>query len=1156
MIIDNQSISEDQATSKDGAAALTESISSLFEEAAHNITAQLPMWLRDTADINAATDREVVGELVDRPLPSNVLKVNFRKRNAGRLCDKHVAEIEALVCDRATRRRLFDYENHAPILEAALRLAARGFRVTSAHRPHELAGCSSQLWRFPKRIPTDYVAPSYEGQKGKRPVAHGWQDIATSDFAKVVDQFLFAHLRAKDGSSWVKKIEHLTNISMVTGPLSGVFVVDVDGDDGMRRLAELEAEHGALPLTIRSRSGSGKGVHIIFRLPSGTELYNSANQFGGLGSKIDIRGENGQIIVPPSLHASGGHYAWEPGCSPDDVVIADAPAWVIRLAKDASKKDKERTTKERAERTRTRASGVVPNSVKEVAGFENFLATFGDGPGLGGFHGPIWSACLSYFSSNGPDADRVYLKDRLIEAIEEALADDKRSNPVSHYLQDCVLDGEIENAAEWIERERLEEERNFDEVRECLLTLKGADSKTITTAVEKVVTLVNNKVDREKMLKDISTKSGTSLPIVREIAKEFAKKIRSDGDGKAKEASQMQSGWMGGLEKNDGWLFYVDSNDAVQLICGVITPIGRKRNAKGSATGAVVTFPHSSTGRTVEVSYDAKSLTGERHVVIAEMADAGLMLKHTKQAFSRMQELLGDIINDDSIPPIVEAFQPGYQDDLEIFVLPNGGVIGEPVTDDAVRLAPMGTIKNLNPMGSEEVSRDVVDAAAGLMTTHPHFMGGVLAGFGGLVIQASNYQSGGITWVGNSGTGKSTCQGVQVSMWGDPIPAKGLRHELDGTLNAVEGWCRIATGTTLAADEVKRVKSLDDLEALPFKFTGEVTRARMNYKRTGNEEGFNWKVFVTLSSEKRYRELLAAKGIKAVAGAVRRFPEVSVVQREKIKAGTDDATKLARIKAHEGNYGHLGPVFARAFVNEGWFKPGGGGALAAALDVIRDRLVEGGNEDMVSAAEKFAVLEWVGEALKRYGILAREHDTQACVEALWQNFAGSNEAQALVGAATSVETFISNVSIGMSTGKIMSVSESPNHWHDLDGAYDEDAGVVYIFRDRFNALAGGEHGYMAVLAQLEADRALIRPKEAGRFLHKFIPGMQKSEGAASKIVHYRFDLTAFRDDNNAEENARMETKKRWREKRDIGAMAADASDDIKAQARKGRGARF
>jgi putative DNA primase/helicase len=91
-------------------------------------------------------------------------------------------------------------------------------------------------------------------------------------------------------------------------------------------LAKLEAEHGALPPTWRFLTGGG-GEHILFRHPGGM-MKNSA---GSIGQGIDVRGDGGYIVAPPSVHIGGRAYAISVDHHPDDIPLADGPSWLLSL---------------------------------------------------------------------------------------------------------------------------------------------------------------------------------------------------------------------------------------------------------------------------------------------------------------------------------------------------------------------------------------------------------------------------------------------------------------------------------------------------------------------------------------------------------------------------------------------------------------------------------------------------------------------------------------------------------------------------------------------------------------------------------------------------------------------------------------------------------
>ncbi|MFN7195221.1 MAG: bifunctional DNA primase/polymerase, partial [bacterium] len=122
-------------------------------------------------------------------------------------------------------------------------------------------------------------------------------------------------------------------VGILTGSASGnIFVLDVDigpGKDGDDSLRALQLAHGDLPETAEVRTGGG-GLHLYFRAPPGVAVVrNSASK---LGPGLDIRGEGGFVVAPPSFHASGQPYVWS-WTNTLAEGIADAPAWLLDLVR-------------------------------------------------------------------------------------------------------------------------------------------------------------------------------------------------------------------------------------------------------------------------------------------------------------------------------------------------------------------------------------------------------------------------------------------------------------------------------------------------------------------------------------------------------------------------------------------------------------------------------------------------------------------------------------------------------------------------------------------------------------------------------------------------------------------------------------------------------
>lgn len=107
------------------------------------------------------------------------------------------------------------------------------------------------------------------------------------------------------------------NANIGIRPPIGLVVIDVDprnGGDGA--LSELSAAQ-ILPATWTCRTGSG-GRHIWLR--------HSGPIRGKLCAGVDLKGNAGYLVVPPSVHPNGARYQWA-NAEP----IAYAPQWLRPL---------------------------------------------------------------------------------------------------------------------------------------------------------------------------------------------------------------------------------------------------------------------------------------------------------------------------------------------------------------------------------------------------------------------------------------------------------------------------------------------------------------------------------------------------------------------------------------------------------------------------------------------------------------------------------------------------------------------------------------------------------------------------------------------------------------------------------------------------------
>lgn len=105
---------------------------------------------------------------------------------------------------------------------------------------------------------------------------------------------------------WSENPEY--NIGIATGAVSdGLVVIDIDkhNSDGFLSLSGWEAENSALPATARCITGSG-GLHYYY-IDRQNQYRNAQDLLPG----IDVRGDGGYVVAPPSIHPDGTPYQWD-----------------------------------------------------------------------------------------------------------------------------------------------------------------------------------------------------------------------------------------------------------------------------------------------------------------------------------------------------------------------------------------------------------------------------------------------------------------------------------------------------------------------------------------------------------------------------------------------------------------------------------------------------------------------------------------------------------------------------------------------------------------------------------------------------------------------------------------------------------------------------
>ncbi|MBM4222890.1 MAG: DUF3987 domain-containing protein, partial [Gammaproteobacteria bacterium] len=143
------------------------------------------------------------------------------------------------------------------------------------------------------------------------------------------------------------------NIGIITGKLSGKIVIDIDPKNGgLTSLEHLEEIYSDIP-GAKVKTG-GNGFHFYLEHPITKMIKNKVNIMPG----IDIRGDGGYIVAPPSTHYTGGVYEW---LSPISNSV-NIPEWFFNLY------DQNHSIEKNTSKKLTIESGGRNNFLTSVAG--------------------------------------------------------------------------------------------------------------------------------------------------------------------------------------------------------------------------------------------------------------------------------------------------------------------------------------------------------------------------------------------------------------------------------------------------------------------------------------------------------------------------------------------------------------------------------------------------------------------------------------------------------------------------------------------------------------------------------------------------------------------------------------------------------------------
>ena len=146
---------------------------------------------------------------------------------------------------------------------------------------------------------------------GKHPKISNWQHEASIDPEQI--------------KKWFSNND--TNIGILTGQQSNLIVLDIDNKNENIGDASFDELFPDGIDTVEAITGNGR--HLYFKYSAGKEIGNSI----GLMPGLDLKGNGGFVVAPPSVHSSGRQYAFEASSLPANTPLAELPNEILEKIK-------------------------------------------------------------------------------------------------------------------------------------------------------------------------------------------------------------------------------------------------------------------------------------------------------------------------------------------------------------------------------------------------------------------------------------------------------------------------------------------------------------------------------------------------------------------------------------------------------------------------------------------------------------------------------------------------------------------------------------------------------------------------------------------------------------------------------------------------------
>ncbi len=415
------------------------------------------------------------------------------------------------------------------------------------------------------------------------------------------------------------------------------------------------------------------------------------------------------------------------------------------------------------------------------------------------------------------------------------------------------------------------------------------------------------------------------------------------------------------------------------------------------------------------------------------------------------------------------ALQVGWCGDS--FVLPDI-VIGPEASSVIFQSGERGHDEYTRGGALEGWQREIAARAVG----NPLLTLALSCAFAGPMLGRCNAEGGGVHFVGDSSTGKTTAIEAACSVWG----GTGYRRSWRATANGMEGAATLFNDGLLALDEISEC---DPREVGAIIYALGNGRGKQRASRTGSARAVaRWRCFVLSSGERTIGTAMAEGGYRAKAGQSVRLLDIPAARKHgawdvlhDLSSGTafSDAIKRAASK----HYGQAG----RAFLEKLTYDEEDFCASLERMKALPEFASKASEGQDKRAGGRFALLALSGELATDYGLtgwpVGAAIDAAAVCFADWQRLRGrgnDERKQIAERVATFIERHGDSRFSNADTQNDMPIRERAGWWR--DGA---DGRMFLVTADAMReALKGFD--FLRALDVLQTSGALAAPGADGK----------------------------------------------------------------------------